>query len=51
MVLQGSSTGSGFAAPGTADWPRNVAVVFAQYDEFAPLMWEIPRGQDVMNST
>jgi pimeloyl-ACP methyl ester carboxylesterase len=51
MVLQGSSTGSGFAAPGTPEWPRNVAVVFAQYDEFAPLMWEVARGQDVMNST
>jgi len=51
IVLQGSSTGSGFAAPGTAEWPRNVAVVFSQYDEFAPLMWEVPRALDVANSS
>ena len=50
MVLQGSSTGSGFAAPGTADWPRNVAVVFARFDEFAPLMWEVPRGSQAADS-
>ncbi len=50
MVLQGSSTGSGMAGPGTPAWPRNVAVVFAQFDEFAPLMWEVPRGQDVVDS-
>ncbi|MDH7945051.1 alpha/beta fold hydrolase [Pseudohongiella sp. SYSU M77423] len=50
MVLQGSSTGSGRALPGTPDWPRNVSVVFAQYDEFAPLMWEVPRGSDVADS-
>lgn len=50
MVLQGSSTGSGMAMPGTPDWPRNVSVVFAQYDEFAPLMWEVARGQDAANS-
>ncbi|MGM0633173.1 MAG: alpha/beta hydrolase family protein [Pseudomonadota bacterium] len=50
MVLQGSSTGSGYAAPGTATHPRNVAVVFSRYDEFAPLMWEVPRGLDVADS-
>lgn len=50
MVLQGSSTGSGYAAPGTPDNPRNLAVIFAQYDEFAPLMWEVRRGLDVAES-
>ncbi|ALO45614.1 alpha/beta hydrolase family protein [Pseudohongiella spirulinae] len=50
IVLQGSSTGSGFSAPGTADWPRNVAVVFAQYDEFSPLMWEVERGSQAADS-
>ena len=50
VVLQGSSTGSGMAAPGTPQWPRNVAVVLAQFDEFAPLMWEVARGAEVMNS-
>lgn len=50
IVLQGSSTGSGMAGPGTAEWPRNVAVVFAQFDEFAPLMWEVPEGSQVADS-
>jgi pimeloyl-ACP methyl ester carboxylesterase len=50
IVLQGSSTGSGMAGPGTPDWPRNVAVVFAQFDEFAPLMWEVPKGSQVADS-
>jgi pimeloyl-ACP methyl ester carboxylesterase len=50
IVLQGSSTGSGMAAPGTAEWPRNVAVVFARFDEFAPLMWEVPRGSEIVDS-
>lgn len=50
MVLQGSSTGSGYAAPGTPTRPRNVAVIFAQYDEFAPLMWEVERGLDIAES-
>ena len=51
MVLQGSSTGSGMALPGTPDWPRNVSLVFAQYDEFAPLMWEVAKGADAGNSS
>ncbi len=51
MVLQGSSTGSGMALPGTPDWPRNVSVVFAQYDEFAPLMWEVAEGRNAADST
>lgn len=50
MVLQGSSTGSGYAAPGTPTHPRNLAVIFAQYDEFAPLMWEVERGLDIAES-
>ncbi|MCC7210092.1 MAG: alpha/beta fold hydrolase [Anaerolineae bacterium] len=41
MVLEGSSTGEPFAAPGTADWPRNVAVVFSEWDEFSLLMWGV----------
>ena len=35
MVLEGSSTGKPFAAEGTPSWPRNVALVFAQYEEFS----------------
>jgi pimeloyl-ACP methyl ester carboxylesterase len=47
MVLEGSSTGKPFAKEGTPTWPRNVAVVYSRYDEFAPLMWQSPRAADV----
>ena len=47
MVLEGSSTGKPFAAEGTANWPRNVALVFAQYEEFAALMWGVDLARDV----
>ena len=50
MVLEGSSTGKPFAAEGTASWPRNVALVFAQYEEFPVLMWGVERARDVMQS-
>ena len=50
MVLEGSSTGKPFAAEGTAAWPRNVALVFAQYEEFPDLMWGVERARDVTQS-
>ncbi|TPG10853.1 alpha/beta hydrolase [Sphingomonas oligophenolica] len=50
MVLEGSSTGAPFAREGTPDWPRNLAVVYSRYDEFAPLMWSMPRAVDVGTS-
>jgi len=50
MVLEGSSTGKPFAAEGTADWPRNAALVFAQYEEFPNLMWGVDRARDVTQS-
>lgn len=50
MVLEGSSTGPPFAADGTPQWPRNLALVFSAYDEFAELMWGTPRALDVANS-
>jgi pimeloyl-ACP methyl ester carboxylesterase len=50
MVLEGSSTGGGRSAPGTPEWPRNVAVVFSQFDEFASSMWQVPKGSDIGNS-
>ena len=39
MVLAGSSTGSSGAPTGNATFPRNLGVVYAEYDEFHPLMW------------
>jgi pimeloyl-ACP methyl ester carboxylesterase len=50
MVLEGSSTGKPFAADGTPSWPRNVALVFAQYEEFSGLMWGGDRARDVIQS-
>ena len=50
MVLEGSSTGKPFAAEGTKDWPRNVALVFAQYEEFSALMWGVDLARDVTQS-
>jgi len=50
MVLEGSSTGKPFAAEGTASWPRNVALVFAQYEEFSTLMWGVEKARDVTTS-
>jgi pimeloyl-ACP methyl ester carboxylesterase len=50
MVLEGSSTGKPFAAEGTPAWPRNLALVFAQYEEFSTLMWGVERAQDVTQS-
>jgi pimeloyl-ACP methyl ester carboxylesterase len=50
MVLEGSSTGKPFAADGTPSWPRNVALVFAQYEEFSSLMWGEEKARDVAQS-
>jgi len=50
MVLEGSSTGKPFAADGTPGWPRNTALVFAQYEEFSKLMWGVERARDVTQS-
>jgi pimeloyl-ACP methyl ester carboxylesterase len=50
MVLEGSSTGKPFAADGTPIWPRNLALVFAQYEEFSTLMWGVPNAKDVVSS-
>jgi pimeloyl-ACP methyl ester carboxylesterase len=50
MVLEGSSTGKPFAADGTPSWPRNTALVFAQYEEFSNLMWGVDRARDVTQS-
>lgn len=50
MVLEGSSTGGSRSAPGTPAWPRNVAIVFSQFDEFAASMWQVPKGSDIGNS-
>lgn len=49
VVLEGSTPGLlGAKAPASI---RNLAVVFGQYDEFAGLMWGVPKGSEVATST
>jgi dienelactone hydrolase len=51
MVLEGSTTPeAGQVGVGTPRFPRNLEVVFGQYDEFAPLMWHEPKGSQVAAS-
>jgi pimeloyl-ACP methyl ester carboxylesterase len=48
IVLEGSTPRLlGGPAP---ESPRNLAVVFGGYDEFAQLMWQVPRGFDIAKS-
>lgn len=48
VVLAGSTPGFlGAASPAR---PNNLAVVFGQFDEFAPLMWGVPKGSMVGES-
>jgi pimeloyl-ACP methyl ester carboxylesterase len=51
IVLEGSSTGAPFAPEGTPDFPRNLAVVFAQFDEFSEIMWGVPTAREVTRSS
>jgi pimeloyl-ACP methyl ester carboxylesterase len=50
LVLEGSSTGAPFAPEGTPIFPRNLAVVFNQFDEFPEIMWHVPNATDVVRS-
>lgn len=50
LVLEGSSTGPPFAQEGTPQFPRNLAVVYARYDEFSPVMWGVPTARGVTES-
>ncbi|HQP61759.1 MAG TPA: alpha/beta fold hydrolase [Anaerolineaceae bacterium] len=50
MVLAGSSTGTYGVADGTAEFPRNLGLVFSRYDEFSMLMWGSPVAADIVNT-
>ncbi len=51
IVLEGSTTGVfGDPRKGTPSFPRNLAVVFGQLDEFANVMWGVPKGSEVGQS-
>lgn len=42
VVIAGSSTGTSGAPDATPDDPRNLAIIFSEYDEFSGLMWGTP---------
>jgi pimeloyl-ACP methyl ester carboxylesterase len=48
IVLEGSTPG--FLGAASPPNPRNLAVVFGQFDEFAPLMWGVPKGSLISQS-
>jgi pimeloyl-ACP methyl ester carboxylesterase len=50
VVLEGSSTGAPFAPEGSTTFPRNLAVVFARFDEFSAFMWGAPVARQVAQS-
>jgi pimeloyl-ACP methyl ester carboxylesterase len=50
MVLQGSSTGTFGTAAGTADYPRNLLLVFSEFDEFSELMWGPKSALDIVST-
>ncbi|PKO12844.1 MAG: alpha/beta hydrolase [Chloroflexi bacterium HGW-Chloroflexi-10] len=50
IVLEGSSTGTYGAPDGTAEFPRNLALVFSKYDEFSALMWGSPVPAEIVNT-
>ena len=47
IAVSGSSTGTFGAPEGTPTFPRNLGLVFSQYDEFSDLMWGAPTGAAV----
>ncbi|MHB8084904.1 MAG: alpha/beta hydrolase family protein [Dehalococcoidia bacterium] len=50
MVLEGSSTGTYGAPDGTATFPRNLCLVYSQWDEFSNLMWGSPIAKDIVKT-
>ena len=50
LVLEGSSTGSRLAPEGSPTFPRNLGLVYSQFDEFSVLMWGVARARDVVDS-
>lgn len=50
VVLAGAATGALGAPEGTGEFPRNLGVVFAEYDEFHSLMWETDTAPETPES-
>jgi pimeloyl-ACP methyl ester carboxylesterase len=50
IILEGSSTGTFGAPDGTAEFPRNLALIFSEWDEFAQLMWGANTAPEIVNT-
>lgn len=50
FVMASSSTGTFGAPEGTATYPKNLALIFSQYDEFSGLMWGAPIPTDIVKT-
>ena len=50
IVVSGSSTGTFGAPEGSPTWPRNLGLVFSQYDEFSALMWGTPTAAEIVGT-
>lgn len=50
IVLEGSSTGTFGAPEGTPEWPRNLGLVFSEWDEFSALMWLTDVPKEIVSS-
>lgn len=51
LVLEGSTPGIlGSKGAATPTFPRNLALVFGRYDEFAEFMWQVPTGDRIVTS-
>jgi pimeloyl-ACP methyl ester carboxylesterase len=50
MVIQSSAPGVYGTLPGTADFPRNTAVLFSEWEEFSALFWGTPVPSDAFAS-
>lgn len=50
IAVSGSSTGTFGAPEGTPTFPRNLGLVFSQYDEFSELMWGAPTGARIVDT-
>jgi pimeloyl-ACP methyl ester carboxylesterase len=50
FVIQSSAPGVFGTPPGTADFPRNTAVLFSEWEEFSALFWGTPVPSDAMAS-
>jgi pimeloyl-ACP methyl ester carboxylesterase len=50
IIVSGSSTGTFGAPEGSASFPRNFALVFGRYDEFASTMWSVPAAPGIVDT-